>query len=552
MKKTVSVSFVQLFLVLTPFFAGLFYEAFACLASVVMLVFLLVSYRKQGALQVPRGPVFFVLLFLVGSYAVSILWATDRGMAVFGALKLLPLPLFSLVLAQYPAAHRQGLLPLIPLSGGLMTVLSLLLGQISALRSVFFVNSRLGGFFLYPNTFALFLLLGAVILLTAEAMRPRDWLLLALLFTGIALSGSRTVFLLLLLFGVWGLFRLPAPKTRLGLGCGLLGLLAATLLYAAVSGDLSAAARYLTISPESSTLLGRLLYLQDALPVIGKHPFGLGYLGYAFSQGSFQTGVYSVTYIHNEFFQLLLDVGWLPALLCLWTLLQLLRPGKCDLCGRCLLLVIIVHSLVDFDLQFPVIGFVLLLAVLPCQTLSCEKKLLPAAAAILSVACLYFAVVSGLYSAGAYNACAALYPGHTNAQLVRLQQADDAGSMEAIADRILEVNPSVSLAWSAKARVAHAQGHVSRMISCKEQALALARYSVNEYVDYFRMLYDCHQLYLQNGDPSSAEICRQKLLEIPKRMDAVLAQTSSLGWRIHDKPQLTLPDSCTEILARLR
>ena len=552
MKKTGSVTFAQLFLVITPFFAGLFYEVFACLASIALLAFLLVIYRKQGSLQLLRDGLFFALLFLLCSYAFSTLWAVDRGMAVFGALKLLPLPLFALVLAQYPAAQRQQLLPLIPLSGGLMTVLSLLLGQISALRSVFFINSRLAGFFFYPNTFALFLLLGAVILLTGDTMRPRDWLLLALSFAGIALSGSRTVFFLLLLFCLWGVFRLPVRKIRLGLAGILCGLLAATLLYAAVSGDLSAAARYLTTSPESSTLLGRLLYLRDSLSVIGKHPFGLGYLGYAFSQSSFQTGVYSVTYIHNEWFQLLLDVGWLPALLCLWTVVQLFRPGKCDTCGRWLLLIILAHSLVDFDLQFPVIGFVLLLAALPRESRVCRKKLLPVGAAVLSVVCLFFAAVSGLYTAGAYDARAALYPGHTYAQLVRLQQADDAGSMEAIADRILEGNASSALAWSAKARVAHAQGRVSQMIFCKEQALALSRYSVNEYVDYFRMLYDCHQLYLKSGDPASAEICRQKLLDIPKHMEAVLEQTSPLGWRIHDKPQLTLPDDYIVLLAQLR
>ena len=59
MKKTGSVTFAQLFLVITPFFAGLFYEVFACLASFALLAFLLVIYRKQGSLQLPRDGLFF-------------------------------------------------------------------------------------------------------------------------------------------------------------------------------------------------------------------------------------------------------------------------------------------------------------------------------------------------------------------------------------------------------------------------------------------------------------------------------------------------------------
>ena len=45
--------------------------------------------------------------------------------------------------------------------------------------------------------------------------------------------------------------------------------------------------RFLTTSLHSSTLLGRLLYAQDALPVILRHPFGLGYRSYTYMQGSF-------------------------------------------------------------------------------------------------------------------------------------------------------------------------------------------------------------------------------------------------------------------------
>lgn len=52
--------------------------------------------------------------------------------------------------------------------------------------------------------------------------------------------------------------------------------------------------RFYVFSIKESTFVGRLLYYYDALPVIRKNPFGLGYMGYYYIQQSIQTGVYFV------------------------------------------------------------------------------------------------------------------------------------------------------------------------------------------------------------------------------------------------------------------
>ena len=91
-----------------------------------------------------------------------------------------------------------------------------------------------------------------------------------------------------------------------------------------------------------------------------------------------------------------------------------------------------------------------------------------------------------------------------------------------------------------------------RVIEYKERAIALARYSLEEYLDYFQMLHTGYQLYLQQGDRTSAEVCRQKLLNIPQQMEAVLQGTSPRGWRIQDQPELTLPEEYQRILTELR
>ena len=116
---------------------------------------------------------------------------------------------------------------------------------------------------------------------------------------------------------------------------------------------------------------------------------------------------------------------------------------------------------------------------------------------------------------------------------------------------ILSLDEHVAIANSAKARVCYARGDFTGMILYKERAIAYARYSLEEYLDYFNMLQIGFYLYNQSGDTASAEFCRQKLLSIPGMLSEVEAGTSTLAWQIRDKPNLTLPEEYVEFLAAL-
>lgn len=155
---------LQMFLFLSPFLYGGFFEWAACAYSVFLIGYLLYCGWKAGMFAIHGNLTLLSITVLVIFYALSSFWAVDHGMAIFGFCRFLPFFLFAVAAMQVEPAERENLLQMIPLSGGVMAVLSFALGQISALRNLFFVNHRLAGFFQYPNTFALFLLAGVIIL----------------------------------------------------------------------------------------------------------------------------------------------------------------------------------------------------------------------------------------------------------------------------------------------------------------------------------------------------------------------------------------------------
>ena len=531
---------LRVFLLAAPFAAGLFYEPLAALSAVFLAGWLVVYARRTRSLRLAKSPMLLGTSVLVLFFILSIPWAVDRGMALLGAVKFLPLPLYAAVCGLLTQEQRDRLVGDLPLGGAAMTLLSLAALLVPGLSERVLVSGRLGGFFLYPNTFGLYALLGFGVLAMRKEWDRKAWTCYPLLLLGVILSGSRTVAVLLIAAVTVCCLLADNGKRRILLIASTAMVLAA--VFVAGRLGLSSSARLVTGAAGGSTFFGRLLYFRDALPVILRHPLGLGYMGYYFRQGSFQTGVYTVMHVHNDLLQILLDVGWIPAALLCWGIVRAFL--RADRIRRLVIGLLCFHSLFDFDLQFTAMGLILLTAA------EGEEKPLPSfkrpavtgLCGILSALCLYLGIASCLYYLNMPRAATAVYPGYTMAWIDRMTLAEDGDTMEEAADHTLALNRWVSLADSAKARACFARGDVQSMILYEERAIALAKYDRDSYLDYLDMLLAGIDLYRSAGDADSAEYCRQRALAVPERMEAVTAGTSALGRRITDLPDMTLPE----------
>ena len=218
------------------------------------------------------------------------------------------------------------------------------------------------GFFQYPNTYAIFMLVCMITAFHQIDWKHLDWFLVVHVIAGIAgiyLSGSRTVFIILALYLFFLIFQKKESRKimLIGVGAGGIGILALALL--GIGAELLE--RFGNISFGASTLLGRFLYYIDALPVILKHPFGLGYYGYYSIQQEIQTGVYSVLNVHNELLQFMLDIGIIPTLLFYGYVGKIIFDKRTSNRDRQILLVLFAHSLLDYDFQFLAMMFVVVL-----------------------------------------------------------------------------------------------------------------------------------------------------------------------------------------------
>lgn len=519
---------------ITPFLLGGFFEFISCFISAVLFVLI---FRRKIKFSLDMGAIAAACIPLF--YLLSVFWAIDKGMAIIGFMKFLPLPLFVLLIIREPE-KRKICLDIIPWSGAIMAVISFPLSFFSWAEGHFTVSGRLAGFFEYPNTFALFLLLGLIVLSTSAKIGLRELCLGAVLLFGIFQSGSRTVFGMLVISAVViVIFGTNNRVRKITLFAVPTAALSAAL--AAVATDsFGTIGRFLTTSVTQSSFLGRLLYYRDAIPTILKNPLGLGYQGYFYTQGTFQTGVYTARYIHNDFLQLLLDIGWIPFLLLTAAIIKAFFKKGASLRKRTLLIAICGHCMLDFSLQYISIFFVLLLLFDYEKTKEISdvtaKKIIRTVGTLLSAVCLYFSSSTFAHYLGKYELAARIYPFYTESYVYLMTKETDVKAAKQYSDKVIELNESVFQAYTVRSLYDFERGDMLSAMENREKAIALSPYTLSSYTEYMQMLEIGINLYIEAGDTSSAEYCRKMLISVPERFDKIIERTSTLGWLINDLP----------------
>ncbi|MCM1286066.1 MAG: O-antigen ligase family protein [Acetobacter sp.] len=542
------------FLLFSSFALGLFNELASVAAgiAVAVLFFINVSVKKEIRINLSIEAIAFAVI--PTAYIVTAIWGVDKFNSLLGFAKFFPVLLFLLLIMQLEKEHKEKLLSFVSVSGAVMTVSSFVLMQFDQLKDYFSVDGRISGFFQYSNTFALFLIIGIIINAFEEKFSTKNIIVTAILVIGVFLTGSRTSFVLLILVVLAVMLLSKNNKYKIAVAVIFAVGVLAGVTYYMISGHYGAVGRFLTTSLNSGTLQGRLLYFKDAIRIIAKHPFGLGYMGYYFLQGSFQTGVYSNQFVHNELLQLMLDIGWIPALFVAGGIIKSLFSKNVSLKCKLVIAVISIHSMLDFDLQFIIIMFILMMC-LDFDGREVKIKLNKAfsvsyfaVTGVLIAVSLYLSLSSFCYVISKSETAVSICQSNTMAQIEMLERTEDINEKNEIADEIISNNKYVSNAYSAKALYFYANGDIENMIKNKSIAIENNKYFIDEYIDYCTILIEIINLYNDAGDYDSASYCCEQLIKLNYTLQKVKENTDSIAYKLQDKPVLELPSEYQKII----
>jgi len=180
-----------------PFLQGINQLHIVFILDVLMCGVLLYKIHVNKQLIIPKDIKFTAILIWCFCYLLTVFTAVDGKFAFLGFLKFLTVPLFLILLGQYKLDEkkRDKLFYMIPKIGAIMMIIILfvlLIGQ----ADVFFNENRLAGFFTYANSFAMFLLIGIVIMGFRSELKWYDYAINILLTIGIILTNSRSMMII--------------------------------------------------------------------------------------------------------------------------------------------------------------------------------------------------------------------------------------------------------------------------------------------------------------------------------------------------------------------
>ena len=552
---------------------GIYDYTFALYGTVFFAGILAVA-KWHGEIRIPLNVTSYGIgVILLGS-VVSIFIANDRGMAFIGCIRMIMLAGFWVLWNNLSPFCRKQIISRIPDTAALLTGITVSLYFVPMAREYLYRAGRMGGVFQYSNAYAVFLLISLVILFYHDKRTNLEYIKAGILMAGIIFCGSRSVLVLTVITILYLLVSERMNRKR------WLWLLGGTLLFCvcvqAVMGLNLGRLGEITLG--SSTLNGRFLYWQDSLPVIAANPLGLGYMGYYFQQPQFQTGNYVTRFVHNDILQMGLDVGMIPmaALVVMivgnvWQLNRTARspakdgeghnvmhssggadglcPARFARCRQAVLVILTVHSLFDFDLQFGVIFLIMLMCMDGWKENAYKwngKDAGAVSAGFLTI-CVYFSVTLVSAKLGMNEFSLTLYPFYTFARETAMQ-AQEGGEH---AEILIEINGMMAEAYEYAAKE-HLESR-EYMEACEDiqGMLKTAGYGIRYYNQAVYDLSVCLDMAVRRKDEKGVKRILEEIRGVPGILEDLRERTSNLAYRIYDKPVFELDEEIREYIQNL-
>lgn len=540
--------FSDIVLLLSFILVGGFNDYLACLISIALLVNLFIKVIKNKSFKININLLSIAVFTIVLFYGLTIFWAIDSGMAFIGFLKFLPVGLYLSLLQQ---RNNTKILEVIPYFVAVLVIISSLCSFVPYISSLFLTSGRFSGFFQYPNTFAILLLISELMVLKKDKLKWQDFATILILSAGLLYTGSRTVFLLFLVANFLMVSIKFKRKQRFIIFGAAALLIIAVLLIALYGPEGNILGRYLEIGLNQSTFIGRFLYMRDALPLLLKYPFGSGYMGYYYMQGAVQTGVYNVSFVHNDILQIALDVGIIPALFLVGAIVRFSFKKTNSLGDKLIIVIFTLHNMFDFNLQF--IGmfmfYLLLLNNNDGKEINIKSygfiNIIVSLLALVNIYMFFPLMLSGF---GLYETADGLYPYNTNTKGAILEQQQDIISANEIADEMLEYNTEYYAPYSIKAKYCYSQGDFIGVAQNKREVFAKRKYKYDEYREYFIMLANGIAAYENMGDYKSSAVLKNELYDLKDLLEENAESVSKLGSMIEEQPGTLIPDEALRYL----
>ena len=565
-----------------PFLIGTFYDFSVFLVTLIFSGILLGIFIKNKKLKIEINNMFLLSMVLFIFSFLGIFWAIDKNDAIIGTLRMLSLVIFSILLMQCKKEEKEKILNVIPYSGLVMLILSIIIGFIPALRNIVYSESnRITGMFQYSNVFALYLLIGFIIITNKKKKEEkvkeakeesvkteknkkenREKLLKKyspiicgiILLIGILMTGSRTTFIITTIYIIYLCFR-KENRYRKIYGITYAVILLLLGIYVLITKNIETIGRIFTISMDSSTLLGRILYWKDGLNLLLENIFGYGYMGYSYKIYEIQTGMYYTKFIHNDYLQMALDIGIVPLVIFIIFLVKSLFSKNNSKLNKIILIAIIIHMFLEFDLQFMIIFYILLMCLeeKTYKKIEIEKSI--TSYLVIGIVILvygYYGIACFMNYIKQDEIAINMLGDFTEAKVNVMNSTENLNTANRLADEVLEKNIYAYQAYGIKAIYYLQNNEFEKMIEMKKKEISLDKYNPQVYEDYVFCLSQVLEKYAKEQNDEEIIKYSKYVFEVENMIQDVKNKTDKITEKLQDSSKIELSEETLNYINNIK
>lgn len=119
------------------------------------------------------------------------------------------------------------------------------------------------------------------------------------------------------------------------------------------------------LSIYNAQLQERLVFYEDAIKIIRNNLLGIGAGNYSSKQYIYQSADYGIKYVHNGFLQIMIDFGIIFfigfIIIIVYSIVKLYRERKLKSFELLIIMMIFIHSMIDFSMSFIYVNMILFL-----------------------------------------------------------------------------------------------------------------------------------------------------------------------------------------------
>ena len=543
-KKNILNVFLVILGIMLPFACGMYEEYSGAIVSAILSIGIIGIWLKKKTISLEWNTGLILSGIFLLAYSVSVIYAIDAGMALTGIFKFLWIFLFLIIIQQTDFPVKKSIFQYLPYVGFTICILGFIAYGVPQIYEKLYIDEHLHGGFQNEHTFAMFLLICLVLVCAKEKITQESFMMMAVLLAGIFLTGSQSVFLFTLFVIMFILIKYQNRK--LWFVFLIVFALLCWMIY--TKWNIYKLWDQMIEALFNEVVQGELLYIQDALPLLVKHPFGLGYSGYSYMQGIVQTGRYTVEYIGHNILQTILDIGWIPALCYVASVVKTCMAKTGLLEEKVILVLIVIHGFIEYNficsIMFGIVCMIMTKASWKGEWLeqrhaiSWKVGIIPTI--LLTGISFYFSVPLLACHYGNFDLAAKWYPLYTEANLKILEKETDLAKQESLANLIIKQNDTCVLPYSVKAELAYHQKDYEKVMDYQKEAIRRDCFLYQRYVDYAYMLYDGLLYYKEKEDKKHYEQCLEEIEKIPIYMEEAESKVSELGAALENKVDLMI------------